>query len=72
MAPVAFGLCSIVGMLLIVLIGDLLHDHLGLPTPFDAPMAGTRRLLIGAAIYVIPGIAGAWLAISVAGKIEPS
>jgi hypothetical protein len=52
-APVAFGFCSIVAMVLI-----LVASH-GLNLQFaNAPLTGARGLFEGIAIYFVPGLVG--------------
>jgi hypothetical protein len=64
-APVAFGSCSIVAMVLI-----LVGSH-GLGLQFaNYPLAGMRGVLEGIAIYLIPGLLGAWIAVEIVRQIE--
>jgi hypothetical protein len=64
-APVAFGFCSIVAAGLIILSAE----RLGLPLA-SSPRAGLRELLVGIAIYFIPGMIGSWIAVEVVRQIE--
>jgi hypothetical protein len=67
--PVAFGFCSIVGMVVIVLVGDTLTERFH----FDVnpgPLVGMKGILIGFFIYFVPGILGAWLAVYLVNKIK--
>jgi hypothetical protein len=64
-APVAFGSCLIVGMALI-----LVSSH-GLGLQFaNYPLAGMRGVIVGIAIYFIPGLIGAWIAVGIVRQIE--
>jgi len=64
-APVAFGFCSIVAMVFI-----LIGAH-GLGLQFaNYPLAGMRGVLEGIAIYFIPGLIGAWIAVEIVRQIE--
>jgi hypothetical protein len=64
-APVAFGFCSIVAMVLI-----LVASH-GLNLQFaNAPLTGARGLFEGIAIYFVPGLGGVWIAVEVVRQIE--
>jgi hypothetical protein len=56
-APVAFGICSIIGWIAFVLVaGDLLKINLG-------PATGIHGLIEGILFYVIPGLLGSSLAV---------
>lgn len=59
-APVAFGFCSIVAMVAIVVASDQLN--LGL---FTKPVSALSLLLI----YVAPGLVGAWRATIIVTKV---
>src|SRR5437667_3225407 len=64
-APVAFGFCSIVAMVLI-----LLASH-GLNLQFaNAPLVGARGVFEGIAIYFFPGLVGAWIAVKIVRQVE--
>lgn len=64
-APVAFGFCSIVAMVLIAVSSQ------GLGLRFmNSPLAGLRGLALGIAIYFIPGLMGAWIAVEIVRQIE--
>jgi hypothetical protein len=64
-APVAFGFCSIVAMVLI-----LVGSH-GLNLQFaNAPLTGARGLFEGIAIYLVPGLVGAWIAVEIVRQVE--
>jgi len=64
-APVAFGFCSIVAMVLI-----LVASH-GLNLEFaNAPLTGARGLFEGIAIYFVPGLVGAWIAVEIVRQVE--
>lgn len=64
-APVAFGFCSIVAMVLILVASD------GLSLQFaNAPLTGARGLLEGIAIYFVPGLVGAWIAVEIVRQVE--
>jgi hypothetical protein len=67
--PVAFGFCSIVGMLFTVLTADLLHDRFGLPVN-PGPLVGIKGVVISFFIYFIPGVVGAWLAVLLIHRIK--
>lgn len=56
--PVAFGFCSVVAMVALVVIFD------------TGPLVGFSGLVVGLAIYVFPGVLGAWIALSLARRIE--
>jgi len=62
-APVAFGFCSIVVMVLILLIAD----GLGLRFP---PLDRPTGVLLFIGIYFIPGAIGAWIAVEIVTKVE--
>jgi hypothetical protein len=67
--PIAFGFCSIVGMVAIVLAGDTLTERFH----FDVnpgPLVGMKGILIGFFIYFVPGVLGAWLAVYLGSKIK--
>lgn len=66
-APVAFGFCSIVGMFLILAISHGLNLEFA-----NAPLVGMRGFFEGIAIYVFPGLVGAWIAIRIVTQIETS
>lgn len=57
-APVAFGVCSIVAAALIVLTSD--HFNLGL---FTRPWTGPRDAAPLLLIYIVPGLIGSWAAV---------
>jgi hypothetical protein len=63
-APVAFGLCSIVAMGAIVLTSD--RFNLGL---FTKAWSGTTRAVPLLLIYFIPGLVGSWCAVAAVAKI---
>ena len=64
-APVAFGFCSIVAMVLL-----LVSSH-GLGLQFaDYPLTGVGGVVKGIAIYFIPGLIGAWIAVEIVRQIE--
>ena len=64
-APVAFGFCSIVAMVLI-----LLASH-GLGFRFDdSPLAGLTGFFVGVFIYFTPGLIGSWIAVEIVRQIE--
>jgi hypothetical protein len=64
--PVAFGLCSIISAAAAVLISDrILHLTL-----LNEPLNGSTGLMIAFVIYITPGILGAWLAVSLAGRLK--
>jgi hypothetical protein len=64
-AVLAFGLCSIVAMVLI-----LLTSH-GLNLQFaNSPLVGARGVLEGIAIYFFPGLIGAWIAVEMVRQVE--
>ena len=64
-APVAFGFCSIVAMVLI-----LLASH-GLNLQFaNAPLVGARGVFEGIGIYFFPGLVGAWIVVEIVRQIE--
>ncbi len=64
-APIAFGFCSITAMVLILSISHGLNLEFA-----NAPPAGMRGLFEGVAIYVFPGLVGAWIAIQIVMQIE--
>jgi hypothetical protein len=64
-APIAFGFCSIMAMVLILAISHGLNLQFA-----NAPFTGLRRLFEGVVIYVFPGLVGAWIAIQVLITIE--
>jgi hypothetical protein len=58
-APVAFGICSIIGWIGFALVaGDLLKINLG-------PATGIHGLIEGLLFYALPGVLGSWLAVVV-------
>jgi hypothetical protein len=63
-APVAFGFCSVVGMLVI----DTLIGHFYGACP--CPEFGMKGILVGFCIYAVPGILGAWFAVNLVGRIK--
>lgn len=64
-APVAFGFCSIVAMALILVISH------GLGLQFaNYPLVGMRGVIAGIAIYFMPGLIGAWIAVEIVRQIE--
>ncbi len=64
-APGAFGFCSIVASMLI-----LVASH-GLNLQFaNAPLAGARGLIEGIAIYFVPGLVGAWITVEIVRQVE--
>ncbi len=66
-APLAFGFCSITGMLAV----SLLNDYSGLHyAVLDEPIIGARGFALMAAIYLLPGVLGAGLAIWIVGRIS--
>lgn len=67
-APVAFGLCSIVGMAVMSLGGDVLTKHFQIVIS-PGPLAEIEDILISLFIYLISGIVGAWLAVYLTNKI---
>ena len=67
-APVAFGFCSIVVAGAIVLVSDFMG--LSHYVSLDEPISGAKGFLIVIVIYVIPGLAGAWLAVFLAGRVK--
>jgi hypothetical protein len=64
-APVAFGFCAIFGMALILSISHALNLRFA-----NSPLVGVRGVLVGIAIYFIPGMIGAWIAVEVVRQIE--
>ena len=67
-APVAFGFCSIIGMGMILLLSDytrILHFAV-----LNEPAVGIRGFMITSVIYFIPGVLGAWVAVSLAGRLK--
>jgi hypothetical protein len=66
-APVAFGLCSIVGVLAAVLISDYSGIHV---TVLDEPVVGTSRLVIFFSIYMAFGLLGTWVAVRCASQFK--
>ena len=68
-APVAFGFCSIVGMVVMTFTADFLNDRFRLPVNPE-PLVGIRGIAIAFVIYFIPGVIGAWLAVSVVNRIK--
>jgi len=67
-APVAFGLCSIVGMAVMVLSGDVLTKRFQIVVS-PGPFAEIKDILISLFIYFISGIVGAWLAVYLTNKM---
>src|SRR5215472_5718997 len=63
--PVAFGFCSIVAMVLILVVSHGLNLQFA-----NAPMVGARGLFEGLAIYFVPGLVGAWFAVEIVRQIE--
>jgi biotin transporter BioY len=68
-APVTFGFCSIVGMVVMVLLGNALSERFHFNIN-PGPLVGMKGILIGFLIYFVPGILGAWLAVHLINKIE--
>jgi uncharacterized membrane protein len=67
--PVAFGFFSIVGMVVIVLAGDVLTERFRFNVD-TGPLVGVKGIFIGFFIYFVPGILGAWLAVHLVNKIK--
>jgi hypothetical protein len=64
-APVAFGFCSIVAMVLILV------ASYGLNLQFaNAPLTGARGLFEGIAVFFLPGLVGAWIAVEIVRQVE--
>jgi hypothetical protein len=68
-SPLAFGVCSITGMLFIVLTADLFHQRSGL-LAFPGPLVGLKGVLVGLLIYFTPGIAGSWVVTSLVRRFK--
>jgi hypothetical protein len=64
-APVAFGFCSIVAMVLILVASQGLNLQFA-----NAPLAGARGFFEGVAIYFVPGLVGAWIAVETVRQVE--
>jgi hypothetical protein len=64
-APVAFGFCSIVAMVSILLISDSFKLQFA-----KAPLMGARGVVEGIGIYVLPGLLGACIAVEIVKQIE--
>jgi hypothetical protein len=63
-APVAFGVCSIVGWISFVLVSDfVLKISLG-------PASGFHGVMEGLAFYLLPGVLGAWFAMWLVRVVE--
>src|SRR5262245_28097158 len=60
-APVAFGFCSLFGMVIVVLFSSAARS---------APVSGPSGTIFGLLIYLVPGLFGAWLAVEVVKRIE--
>lgn len=67
--PVAFGFCSIVGMVVIILIGDTLTERFHFNVN-PGPLVGMKGIIIGFFVWFVPGIVGAWLAVFLVSKIK--
>jgi hypothetical protein len=57
-APIAFGICSFVGLGVIVLIADRFGA-------LNEPAEGAKGIAMLLLLLVVPGIAGAWVAVRV-------
>jgi uncharacterized membrane protein len=64
-APVAFGICSIVGMFVILFLSD--HVSALHTAAFDQMWDGAEDSIIDAALYFVPGALGAWAAVCLTG-----
>jgi hypothetical protein len=64
--PVAFGFCSIVGM---VLIGVSLNSINKNPL-FNKPITDAQTCILAALMYFPPGLLGAWIAVHILRRIE--
>jgi len=64
-APVAFGFCSIVAMVLILVVSHGLNLQFA-----NDPLTGARGLLEGITIYFVPGLVGAWIAVEIVRQVE--
>lgn len=64
--PVAFGICSITGWILFVLVCQfVLRIDLG-------AASGAKGIVEGSLFYLLPGIAGAWIATKIVRALERS
>lgn len=61
--PVAFGVCAIIGMGAIVLIADQFGWLTG-------PTIGVQGWMTFALVFVTPGMLGAWIAVSLAVRVQ--
>lgn len=63
LVPIAFGVCAVVGMAMIVVIARPFGLLLG-------PQVGPKGTFIFLVIYVAPGLLGAWLAFLVLQRVK--
>jgi hypothetical protein len=67
-APLAFGFCSIIAAGAAVILSDYSGVfHLSV---LDEPFGGFNSLVVAFAVYFIPGFLGAWLAVSLTGRLK--
>lgn len=57
--PLSFGFFSVTGMFLSAATASLFHEAFSLPG--GPAVRGTRGAVIGALVYIISGVVGAWL-----------
>jgi hypothetical protein len=68
-APVAFGVCSILTFVTIIVAANIITDHFHVDVS-PGPLVGIKGILIGVSFYFIPGIVGAWIAVYLTNKFK--